>query len=155
MNMEGLGKIVATLERLRAEGADKAALAAARAAAKEFELGIKSAIPGQYRSARKSIGRRVRKRRGEVVAKVGAGVGKRSAARGDRGKRGGVGLSKANIHWAILGVQDRQTAAGANRGRHDGFLRGVVTQGASQAELRAAVAMRDAVKRVLDSEATG
>lgn len=149
-NLQGAEQITRKLKKLRDVGADKAALAGARAAAREFDKGIKAAIPGQYRSARSAVGRRVRKKKGEVVAKVGAGVGKRSKSKRKRKKSGGVGLSKENIHWAILGVQDRQTKAGKNRGRHDGFLAGIVKQGASTAEVRAAVAMQAAVQREID-----
>lgn len=153
MSVDGAEAIARKLQKLATEGADKAAISGSRAAAKEFEKGIKDAIPGQYRSARKAIGRRVRKVRGEVVAKVGAGVGKRSATTKARKKSGGVGLSKNNIHWAILGVKARQTKQGKNRGKHGAFLAGIVQQGASNAEVRAGVAMRDAVQKELDKAA--
>lgn len=149
MTLSGLSEITRKLERLQKGGADRAMLSGARAAAKEMEAGIKDAIPGRYRSARKGIGRRVRRKAGEIVAKVGAGVGKQSPPKRQR-KRPGVGLGKRNIHWAILGVQNRQTKQGQNRGRHEGFLAGVVQQGAATAEIRAALAMRQAVQKEID-----
>jgi len=150
VSVDGVDQIVRKLRRLRDSGADKAATSATRAAARVIEKGIKDAIPGQYRDAKKAVGRRVRNRKGKVVAKVGAGVGKRPGKAKDRTKRGGVGLSKNNIHWAILGVQDRQTKSGSNRGQHGGFLAGVVQQGASNSQIRAAVAMREAAKKEIE-----
>lgn len=148
--IEGAEEIVAKLKKLRETGADRAAMAGARAATKEIEKGIKAAIPGQYRSARKGIGRRVKRKKGEVIAKVGAGVGGRSKSKRERKKRSGVGLSKNNIHWAILGVGERRTKKGFERGKHGGFLAGVVKEGASNAEIRAALAMQDAVKKEIE-----
>ena len=154
MSLSGrLNEMTRKLDGLVREGAIKAAVAGARAATKEIEKGIKDAIPGQYREARKAIGRKVkRKGKTEVIGKVGAGVGKKRKKNPDRNGKPGVGLSENNIHWAILGVNDRQTEAGHNRGRHDGFLAGIVQQGASRAEVRAAVAAREAVKRVIEGE---
>lgn len=145
-----IGAVERRLVALYRSGAPKAAMSGLRAYARETEKGIKDAIPGQYRDARKTTGRKVRKNGDEVVAKVGLGVGKQSASKKPRKRSGGVGLSKNNIHWAVFGVSDRRTKSGKYRGRHDGFLAGVVKTGASNAELRAALAAREAVKKELE-----
>jgi len=56
-------------------------------------------------------------RYGRIIesAKVGFGVGKqKKPAKRDRP---GVGVGKANIHWFVLGTDERQTRRGANRGK--------------------------------------
>lgn len=57
--------------------------------------------------------------------RVGYSVGKQRA-RPHTGP--GVGLSKVNIHWAVLGTQERRTRRGRSTGRMSAFLRGVASQ---------------------------
>lgn len=154
-SISGLPELVKNLDKLRKQGEKKAANAGARAAARELAKGIRSAIPGRYRDAKRAIGTKVRTQSGVVVAKVGAGVGKRNKTKRRESGRGGVGLSKANIHWAILGVKTRKTKAGKNRGRHEGFLAGVVQAGASGAQIRAVAAAQSAIRKELAKRTFG
>lgn len=104
---------------------------------------IKSKIPGVYKDARKAVGQSLKRSRfgenaGMVAAKVGFGVGKKvqtdaeMQAAGKRRKsssgggvgvknkgktRSGVGLSARNVHWAVLGTDDRYTGQTTRRAR--------------------------------------
>lgn len=68
-------------------------------------------------AVRKTLGKRLLKKEGqELTGKAGFGVGKQSEGKrrkaqdraGDDAKRG-VGISASNIHWFVLGTQDRYT----------------------------------------------
>ncbi len=68
-------------------------------------------------SVKRAIASKFKKRKGKGTyrAVVGGGVGKRNKARG--GTRGGVGISKQNVHWYLMGTSGRQTKSGAYRGQ--------------------------------------
>ncbi len=82
---------------------------------------MKAAIPANMKDAKKAIGSRFNKskRNGEEMAKVGAGVGIKSAKiRKDAAKqktrrtgRPGVGIGARNIQWFILGTAERSTGS--------------------------------------------
>lgn len=70
--------------------------------------GIRNAVPPNYKSAKKTLGRRNKKNKktGEYESKIGFGVGKRTKSKVSRDpKKPGVGISKRNIHWLILGTK--------------------------------------------------
>lgn len=116
------------------------------------------------KAARQSIGSRFTRKRWESVreAKVGFAVGKskksvakRSAKRGEG--RPGAGVSASNIHWFVLGTDERTTKSGKSTGRIEGVFAGVTDAAvgaAGQASLAAAskkiqqVIHREARKRV-------
>lgn len=121
------------LAKLKKSTANKVAAAGVR--------GMLSVLVKYQRAAvknprvRPAIGSRFKKRRDDqrVVAVAGAGVGnttKRQAQKATArasGGRPGVGISKNNVHWYILGTGTRTTRGGANRGRmpaNDAIRRG-------------------------------
>jgi len=114
--------------------------------AKAFRQQIKNsnASDEMKREARRTVGKRFRRggtsRIGKTstpVAKVGFAVGKRqkqiSAAKKARGKRvaksgkkgRGVGISAANIHWPVLGTDERRHEGGKSTGRMPDVFRGL------------------------------
>lgn len=101
------------LERLKTGVANKIVRRGMTKALRLITKGIKSEVPSPYKDAKRAIGYRFDKKGGasrdQVRAKAGAGVGKQRKPK-ERGKgRRGVGISGANIHWAILGTDERQT----------------------------------------------
>lgn len=132
MKISGLQGLKRTLNDLGHETGPKAAIAATRAATRAVLKGIKSEVPVKLRQA---FGSKVKKfRSGFVTAKAGAGVGKRKAAKSRNGKSG-VGISKNNIHWWVLGTGVRKNKKGNNRGRMPAHP--VVKRGASKSESQA------------------
>lgn len=87
------------------------------------------------RAARPTVSYSVRTRRVTLggrsariidTAKVGFGVGRqRKPAQRDRP---GVGVSKSNIHWFVLGTQDRYTKKGYYRGKVQPYFQGMLGQ---------------------------
>lgn len=74
---------------------------------------IKAKVPSSHKAIRKAIGSSVKKQkggadRGITKAKAGAAVGRANKTQG-RGKRskGGVGIGARNVHWYILGTDER------------------------------------------------
>lgn len=79
---------------------------------------VKAQIPPKYKAAKRGIGSKFGKpkTRDNVEARVGVGVGitrKQLAKfkRKDRGKRPGLGAQPENLHWFILGTDERQTGS--------------------------------------------
>lgn len=76
-----------------------------------FLRGVRNAIPPKYKSAKKALGRKLNKKNKKkniTETKFGFGVGKRTTSKKQRDpKKGGVGISKQNIHWLILGTKGR------------------------------------------------
>lgn len=120
MTMTGYKELMRTLDSLKKGDRNKILRPAVLKAAKEAAQIVKSKIPPRYKDVRAAIGSRLVKARytkGEVVAKVGASVGKqkqksmfqksRDYNRSDKSKRKGVGISSNNIHWWFLGTGRR------------------------------------------------
>ena len=144
---------------------DKIAPAGMRGYLRETAKGIKSEIPGQFKSARKGIGNRFvkrDKRTKKVTAKAGSQVGikkeRRKAwgeqAKAKRGNRSGVGISANNIHWAILGTSDRtRKTDGRNTGKMAPLLPGVVPAGVRKSKSAALAKFRELSKKELIRQA--
>ncbi len=119
--IEGDKTLQRALNELRESAAKRAVQKGLTKAAQEGRKIVKAEIPSQYKTVRKATGWRALKRKhnnNEPGAKIGAGVGKRSKTKlQERGKRRGVGISRANIHWWFMGTKTRTTKSGANRGR--------------------------------------
>lgn len=94
---------------------------------KIIETAMKAAAPPRLPSVRMAIGSRVA-RGTEMRAKAGAGVGKKMNKNGmvKHRNRPGVGISAANIHWYVLGTQERET--GSKRIGHNSHKRGARPQ---------------------------
>lgn len=162
--LEGVDQVMRALERLRTEYPRNAAAAGTRNAltvmARETRQAIAStnASDRMKRAAKKAIGSRFVKggtnRLGKTttpLAKAGFGVGKQSKAKraaatkraGDASKSG-VGISSANIHWAVLGTKERQ-----GRGAMPAYFKGVLAAAVSSGGEKAIQAFRDAAAREL------
>ncbi len=96
--------------------ANKAVAAGIRAGLTTISKAIRSEIDNPR--VRKAIGSRFKRKRtkGITSAKVGGGVGRRGAKPARRG-RAGVGITKENVHWYLLGTAQRANQHGHNRGR--------------------------------------
>jgi hypothetical protein len=134
---------------------------AARILAKE----MKNAVPVQFKAAKVLFGSRMQRATGGMfAAKAGAGVGntaKKEAKRG-KGKRKGVGMSGANIHWMVLGTKSRtvkKTRMYRNgklvevtnwpTGEMPGILKNVVKQGFAAGQPKASKVIRDEIRAKL------
>jgi hypothetical protein len=119
--LQGLDKLVRTLGTLKDQSARRIARygvnagLAALAQAERAAVNAAPVSPELKKQARATIGKRLRKKEGEDwTGKAGFGVGKRSkakrtkaAARAADKTRRGVGLSSADVHWFVLGTQER------------------------------------------------
>ncbi|KKK76871.1 hypothetical protein LCGC14_2859270, partial [marine sediment metagenome] len=125
------------------------------------------ASPELKREARKTIGARFAKRRHSQVreAKVGFSVGKKKKAiqraQAARGKRieagksggGGVGFSAANIHWFVLGTDERHQKSGKPTGKVEGVFGGVTRQALASSAGASLAAARRKISQVITREA--
>lgn len=195
--VEGLDALVQKLERLAQSAAPKAATAGCRAGMAKIATALRSAVNGSSApdsvksEARKTIASRLVKSRDQLgmkIAKVGYGVGKRDAklktkaaqkaharymAGQGGGHAGGVGMSKSNIHWFVMGTQKRYSGvsgrAASGRllrrrlakgvaGTHytgslPAFLAGTMKQAVSSAGDAALAAARAKIEQVIAKEA--
>lgn len=121
-----------------------------------------SASPQLKRAARKAIGKRFAKAkrgmaRGQYQAKVGFGVGKmtkraREKAEAHAGR--GVGITKDNIHWFVLGTDEReQKTTGRATGRIAGIFEGLLAKVAASSAPAALEAARAKISQVIHKEA--
>ncbi len=131
--LKGMDKMIRTLNTTKDKTAKKCAMAGVRAGltplAKAMRAGINAspASTGLKRAARKTIGKSLRRYRGGKGArggKAGFAVGKPSKKKGmtahERhvyGQGGaklakGVGVSSSNIHWFVLGTDERTLTKG-------------------------------------------
>ena len=117
---------------------------------------IRSRVPASYKSLKKALDKRFRKgsKSKPLVAKIGAGVGKRQP-KPERPKGRGVGITKDNVHWALLGTLKRFTRRGRKpRGAMPPILADIVAEGfaaseeAAMQKIEAVVAQKLAAKGV-------
>lgn len=130
--MTGIKECDALLKAVGTKIGNRAARVVLNKAVRMAAKKIKAQTP--VRSVKRSIGGKVKTKRGKVEAKAGAAVGiKKSAGAPKGGTHGGVGIAPANVHWYILGTVTRRTKKGASRGQmppHD-----IVKQGVSGSQL--------------------
>jgi hypothetical protein len=122
-NRQILGKLTGVSKAVENKIAKKAVLAGV----KLFAKAIKSSLPASQKSARKAIGYsavRARKGKGKgfLYAKAGGAVGMKAAKRAktiqrNRKNKPGVGISANNIHWLLVGTDDRLTGWKTTRDR--------------------------------------
>lgn len=110
----GIPELDKRLEGLKLAVANRCARAGLSKGARLAAKKIKAEVPSKQKHIRKAIGSSVKKQkagpnRGFTSAKAGAAVGRASKAveKKARGGKGGVGISAANIHWFIMGTQER------------------------------------------------
>lgn len=165
-DLEGLDQLLKKMERLRDRSAWKMAKAGVNAGLTVLQRALKEAVNSApvsaqlKQAARKTVGKRLRRREGQpMTGKVGFAVGKatkrakeRAAQRAADKTKPGVGVSATNIHWFVLGTQERHTASHST-GTIDGLLSGLVgsaVAGAGPAMLEAA---RQKITSILAAEA--
>lgn len=93
------------------------------------------------KAARQTLGTYFKRfpRKGGYTAKAGFGVGMRGGKRtecltmGSSPSPGSVGIAGSNIHWWVLGTQQRSTKSGKRVGKIRPFFKGVVKQAQVQA----------------------
>lgn len=105
-------EIDASLQHLKIGGANKIIRKGFTKALRVGLKAMKAKVPAQYKEAKKALGSRIDRKGGKSRdqhrAKVGAAVGKASAAEPKSRKKGtGVGIGGANLHWFIQGTSDR------------------------------------------------
>ncbi len=132
--LTGVKQLDRHLKNLERKTGNRIARGALSKGAQIGSKAVKKEIPSRQKSARKAIGWTVKKNKQKVTeAKFGT-VGKRSASL-KRGKKhsGGVGISKRNIHWLILGTGERTQK---KTGKSVGKMKGVdyVGRGAQKAK---------------------
>jgi hypothetical protein len=163
------------LKHLSHRGSKRAITAGIRAGMTPIAQAMRAAINSAdasaelKREARKTIGARFGKTRkiSERHAKVGFAVGKRQkqikTAQKGHGERGGggVGISAANIHWYVMGTDERVLKKGSARGPKAGHptgqianVFGEVTRLALAGSMQASVAAaRKKISQVIEREA--
>lgn len=160
-------KMVAAFYKLRKDAA-KIARKGVNAGLTPMAQAVRAAVSAAPLSdelkaaARKSVGKRMVKGTDPPEGKIGFGVGKQTARKkeqihtrtqrgpGGSGEKRGVGVSANNIHWFVLGTQDRTTTAGHPTGKIAGLLSGIVqsaTSGNADAVMAAARANVDTALR--------
>jgi len=140
--LSGDKQLIRKLSHLKGRGAQKATDAGLRAALTPVGKALRAAVnasgasPELKRAARASIGQRFQ-RRAKVRGKVGFGVGKPAKKKrmtahqrnvygqGGAGLVRGVGVSATNIHWFVLGTDQRVTSAGRVTGSIEDVFSGV------------------------------
>jgi hypothetical protein len=124
--VSGITSLVAALKLLTNSVPYRAMQPALNKAAQFGAKQVKASVPGRYKTVRKAIGWRAKKKRfnqGQPGAKIGAGVGRnRATTQKERKGRPGVGIDAANVHWWFLGTNVRFTGTkrkrvGGKRGR--------------------------------------
>ena len=148
--IKGDKKLARALQQLgKKSGA--AALAGVRAGLNEYKKAIKQEVPVRVRPA---IASRLKKNRrtGIYEGKAGGGVGaKRNGRNKTPRKRRGVGISKNNVHWYLLGTKGRRT----KRGRYTGVMppNNAVKRGAAKANPQVGLAVRKKIWERIEKQA--
>lgn len=124
--------------------------------------GIKGKVPPQFKDIKKVIGVRMAKSVGvNPSGKTGAGVGvkakKRKEQKQKRDKkregRPGVGIGAENVHWFVLGTQDRKTKKGVSTGRMPPQVPDIVKDGVTSSWSAAQQKMIDHIRAEIPKEA--
>jgi len=147
------------LANLTKKGTKRAITAGIRAGMTPMARALRSGINATSasrklkRAARKSVAKRFKKNRAANVreAKVGFGVGRGKGKVSAMGK--GVGISKQNIHWFVLGTDQRQTKDGQKTGRIEDMFSGLAQAALASSAQPAMDAARAKISQVIAQEA--
>lgn len=125
--IEGLDQILRKLDQFETKAADRILSAMIRGQMKPIEQQMKKDVDPQVKEGRKGVRSRFKNKRkkNEITAKVGFGVGKKKknatkVVNRKGGKRGGVGISAQNIHWWVAGTGIRTTGGHFQRVKNKG-----------------------------------
>lgn len=155
--LTGDKKLDAKLASLKIGAANKIARPPMVKALRLIAKSMKAAVPSPYKDAKRAIGyaadRKGGKKKDQLRYKAGAAVGKASKAKPKpRAKGKGVGLGAANIHWGILGTQERATGKHST-GQMEPILDDAVRKGFSNAAGQAMGLIQSGVTEGLKAEA--
>jgi hypothetical protein len=170
----GVEEVRRTLEHMARSGAPRAATKAIRAATTPLVSALRAAVTASSapdavkREGRKTIGRRSVRARdyaGVKVVKLGFGVGKQTAAQRRKAEKRkaarraaakpGQGITKANIHWVILGTRERAHRGGHRTGRMPPYFRGLLGRAIASSAGASMAAARKAFQAAIAAESKG
>lgn len=147
----GVKELDKQLKKLDRKTNNKVARAALSKGASVGAKAVKKEIPSLQKSARKAIGHSTKKRSGAVTVAQFGTTGKRTAStKKAKSPSGGVGISKYNIHWYLMGTKDRYHKNGRFTGRMP--ANDAVASGAKKAKPQIKKAMIERAKAVLAKE---
>ena len=158
VELKGIDEALRNLDKIKASmftGPQKAAM---RASARELRKALNAAISasGASRAAKRKARATVRHRvlrarglRGNWAGKAGFGVGKSPIK---PATTRGVGISYRNIHWLVLGTQDRYTKKGKYTGRVPPLFKGLMSQAYNSARERMLEAARLSLEKSLEGQ---
>lgn len=125
--------------------------------------GIKGKVPPQFKDLKKVIGTRMAKAAAgsNIGGKVGAGVGikakKKEEQKQKRDKkregRPGVGIGAENVHWFIMGTDERTKKGGAPTGKMPAQVPDIVKEGVSSSWNEAQQKMVEHIRAAIPKEA--
>lgn len=147
----GIKELDKELDRLERKTRNRVARGALSKGAQIGAKAVKAEIPSLQKSVRKAIGHSTKKGRdGITVAKFGT-AGKRTSSL-KRGKKhsGGVGISKQNIHWYLMGTKERHHKSGKSTGKMPAV--DAVQRGAKKAMPAIKAGMVERAKQILEKE---
>jgi len=170
MNLKGFSRLTANLEKTQRKTSQKVARAGMSASLTPLTKAMRAAVNASpaskevKRQARKLIGRSLKKSKGNYTGKAGFAVGKQSKKKsmtaherfvygqGGAGMAKGVGISASNIHWFVLGTDERQTKSGKATGMIKDLLKGVIPAATVSARGAMLEAARNKCDQVLARE---
>lgn len=153
-HIQGLDTIMRRLDAVGKAG-PRIAAAGLTAGLGEITKGIRRELPPEYKHLSPAIKHRFKKRdrRGRILAKSGAAVGKPAVPKRKHAHKGGKGLSSQNIHWGILATGERVTKRRRRRGRMPPIFGDVVERGFTRAESAAEAKIVSKMKERFAKEA--
>lgn len=123
--LTGVPAFDAKCRRLAGPALNRIARSGIRSAKTVVVQAMRAAAPTE--SLRQAIGGRMLKSKEGFGAKAGGGVGKRMGSKGAKPRVGrgtkGVGISARNIHWYVLGTDERETGSVQRRNKLQGKYR--------------------------------
>ena len=150
--LTGITELDKELDKLDRKTRNKVARSSLRKGASIGAKAVKKEIPSTQKSARKAIGHSVKKdKNGITPAKFGT-AGKRAASiKRKKNHSGGVGISKYNIHWLLMGTAERkQKKTGKSTGKMTGL--DAVSKAAKSASVQIKAGMIEQAKTTLKKE---
>ena len=124
VTVTGVPELQKRFRKLEAKVQTKLVKAAVTAGGRVVVKAIKRNIPSNLKDGRKAIGFRFSKGKGahsgKTFAKAGVGVGLKKSKKAGKSRTGrpGVGVGASNLHWFIMGTEERSTGSkrvGAHR----------------------------------------